>query len=109
MATFDKCLDKVLVLSTAHLRESSFNWVDRDMDDQFGHLAGLKWQYGWMIYTTNVIDADESWPAEFVHILKVAHCMGVDWVRFDCDAQCCDAFPIFEGEEIVEGTRQECL
>jgi hypothetical protein len=88
-AELEKRLDSIIVLSTSHLSEATKQWLERDLKD--GLLAGMSWEYGWMVFTSNA--HDERVPEDLRNILRVCDEHEFYWVRFDCDALSCPVFP----------------
>lgn len=88
---------EVLVLSTAHLsaREGKTKAADWP-------VAVLDWEHGFEVYVSDAhINCEipghspEDWPG----LLEVSRCargIGVDWVRFDCDADTMEGLTVYE-------------
>lgn len=92
-AALAACAEQTLVLSTAHVEQSTGQWIEADLPNSDGLMVGADWQYGWMLYTGN---HEGPIPQEPAHVLKTAHEHGYEWVRFDCDAPRCEALPVFD-------------
>lgn len=87
----EKCLDSVVVLSTSHLCEATKQRLESDLKSPDGLLAGMSWEYGWMVFTSNC--HDERVPADLRNVMRVCDEHDFCWVRFDCDSPSCPAFP----------------
>lgn len=92
-------VEKVLVLSTAHLCDEAFELLStcHPWRGEEQHTARLPWtipnEYGWSLYV------DEQWanpdpeqqpyveapPDSVIAALVFAHKYGFDWIRFDGD------------------------
>lgn len=86
-----KHLDSVVLLSTSHLSEATKQWLEKDLKSPDGLMAGMSWEYGWMVFASNA--HDERVPADLRNILRVCEEHEFYWVRFDGDALSCSVFP----------------
>lgn len=80
-------INKMWALSTAHLRESTCNWLDKR-----GNYP--KGEYGWFVYVSE--DYVPGTPNELKVIFAKARELGVSWIEFDCDAPIVDDLVIFD-------------
>ena len=87
----ERHIEPVVVLSTSHLSEATKHWLTTDFARRDGLMAGMDWEYGWMVFTGNW--AAEGVPEDLQNILKVCNDHNYSWVRFDCDALESLAFP----------------
>jgi hypothetical protein len=89
-AELDKATEPVVTISTSHLSEATKEWLSKDLLRRDGKMAGMEWDYGWMLFVGNW---DEDTPEDLACILKTCNDYAYSWVRFDCDAPACRAFP----------------
>lgn len=82
-------IEKLLVLSTAHLTPIACN----------GYLPGFihaypKADYGWFVYVPAMLDEDT--PDSLADCLDFAHGHKIEWVMFDRDAPKVRGLPIYD-------------
>lgn len=82
---------RVLVLSTAHLTEGEGRARGEDFP-----CACAEWpSYGFFCYVADIdenIPEPDAWPGLYA-CAKFAASKGLEWVRFDCDADTVDELP----------------
>ena len=85
---------KMLVLSTAHLRPKTCNeWL------RFKHLWACyeKGEYGWFLHVEGYSLMNDDWdvPKELLAILEYAHKHSFDWIMFDRDGPVQDGLVVY--------------
>lgn len=101
--------ERVLAISTGHIRKSTQDWIVQQLGLCYPHgeppvLVGTPANdggNGWFVHITtseNARDYGAHLPGELAHILRIAKVHGFTWLRFDCDRKCVPHFPEFDYE-----------
>jgi len=85
-------IDRVLVMSLAHLSDATADAFERN--DQ-ATPAFLQWEYGVQVWVDDHPDTFEIYP-ELPALMKFAHNLACNWIRFDDDGQVYPDFPVFD-------------
>jgi hypothetical protein len=86
-------IQKVLVLSTAHITEQTNNAL------LSGEVRNMVVTYadGYFIYApASAVDMDDNMPGELKFLLGYARGLGCDWLRLDCDADTREDLPSWD-------------
>lgn len=98
----------ILDLSTAHLSDATFTWVDnmvsRERDPDLRNLGQtppisiMEREEGFFISTAHAdaVHENPDIPADLMHILRFAHANDQQYVLFDCDGPVQDGLPVYE-------------
>lgn len=95
-------IDKVLVLSTAHLKQEEAERLDDE--DSFALLSYMRWDYGWQFYVsldTELETLQKNWASlglseGFYSALSLAYKLGCEWLRLDTDGDTDEDLPHYE-------------
>ena len=88
-------IDKMLVLSTAHIKKETGDALDAD--GGMCWLTSLSWQcYGWILWVEDQPMPEEVGYPDLAAIFALARERGCSWVRLDCDGLKADALEVFE-------------
>lgn len=80
---------KILVLSTAHVREETGRMLDNTDHELWPVSGGPYGDVGWFVYAHDE-DVDGNIPEEMMAVFEFARANGCDNVLFDCDAEVID-------------------
>lgn len=88
-------IDRTLVCSTAHLTEEDCQDFFHETTDLVVYEMG---EYGWMVMARPIDRelTDERHSDNLERLLAFAREHECDWIRFDCDADTIEGFPVFE-------------
>lgn len=87
-------VDKVLVVSTAHISEATRDKIHEDVIE--GIHAVPRDEYGWMIYVTDLEPEERAAaPLELVKLLDHARERDCTWLMLDCDGPTAEGFDRF--------------
>lgn len=85
--TASAAIEPMLVLSTAHIAETTCNLFL----PEYSGPAWRKGDYGWFVYV--VEDDDRDLPTDLVACFTLAREKGAFWIMFDRDAPTLSALP----------------
>lgn len=84
-------VERMLVLSTAHLTEDTCNrWLSEEAGPAYP-----KGEFGWFVYA-HWSETVQPMPAELAACLAYAVAKGCEWVMFDCDASSVEGLQLFD-------------
>lgn len=95
-------IQKVLTLSTAHIKESTANRLDRDPDDNnLGLCVYQKADYGYFIYLDAITPElmaqySESIPRDLYDCIGLALSVGCNILCLDCDGEELPFLPTYD-------------
>jgi len=81
-------------LSTAHLKPSTREWLERVSSDQ-GNLSHWVAPYGWFLYCDEE-NGDDSIPSDAFACMTYARQHGADYILFDRDADQLTDLDVYE-------------
>ena len=94
-------IEQVLVFSTTHITKEDDYKLSTLTDSE---LMIDKHEYGYRVYISNVPHElesiiyairEEGMSEAFINLYKLAHSMGVQWIKFDCDGTIYKELPTF--------------
>ena len=98
-------IDKVVVVSTAHVPHDSGKAINRDADG-FGSGNGFpdatfRGEYGWIVVlpeddSTSEVSLRANGQEWLIPIVAFARTVGAGYVRFDSDGEVIELLPVFE-------------
>jgi len=95
----DNIIQKILVISTAHIKEETSDWLKEEIEDgQTGLVAYEKSDYGYLILIQDDIAENgvSGVPEDLLRLYRFAHSVGVEWIMLDCDAPEICEVPVYE-------------
>ena len=120
-------IERVAVVSTAHLSRAEIDRADQLREEAWPSVAYHTPSYGYVVWVGSDMDSLLSSmecghrdPADYPGLLAVAmacHAQGLTWVRFDVDADKVSGLPVFpyeldasgdEDEECIAGGTPDC-
>ncbi len=102
----------LLELSTGHLSHATFVWLENRAGAASESPAVVSTRHGWFVSTPCL---DPDWgtdaflPPDLRLCLRVARGRGAGWILFDQDAEEAPGLPLYQGNEIVDGTSDDPL
>lgn len=93
---------KVLGLSTAHIRETTANLLERESDENNLGLTVYPFAYGYWVFVNNSItekdneDYDSNIPKDLMECMQLAHQNDCQWIQFDCDGPEETTLPLYQ-------------
>ncbi len=91
-------LEKILILSTAHLSVATLDYLNATHSDLWPH-SGNRVDYGFLMYAHDerpTFDPGKKCPDEVWACCVKARELGADWLKFDCDADEIDGLEVFD-------------
>lgn len=93
-------INRMLTLSTAHIKESTNNWLENEPQYLSPLVAYKKDEYSWFIYMSSEIIAlteeCEQLPDDLAAILNLARENNCDWMCLDCDGEILEGLPVYD-------------
>lgn len=86
-------IQKILTISTAHIKESTAKRLDKDPDDNnLGLCVYNKADFGWFIYlstiTSEILEQyKKTLPEDLYNCISLAISVGCDILCLDCDGE----------------------
>jgi len=94
---YDSQIEKMLVISTAHVTKETATALDRRGATMGGLLSYPHGEYGWMFYIAYVEKVDEDIvPDELMAAARYAQGLGCTWLLLDRDAGAIADLPTWE-------------
>lgn len=93
-----KYAEPMLNISTAHLKESTAEWIRNDLASEDGYLSGTPWStYGWILWTNTWGRGEfpNDIPADLANCLQFARVHGFLYLKLDCDAETVNDLPVW--------------
>lgn len=94
-------ITKMLTLSTAHISESTSEWLS--LEPETNHLGlsvyektGSGESYGWFIYLTKGAESGKNIPDDLKRCMQLARDMDAGVLCLDCDGPVLDYLPQYE-------------
>lgn len=84
----ENIIQKMLVISTSHIKESTSHWLSGEIECPRNIIAYEKSEYGFLILVQDDEDREDlvNVPSDFQHLYQYARSLGIDWIMLDRDA-----------------------
>lgn len=89
-------MDRLLTLSTAHIKEETAAYLDSEADEDTGTgpIPIEKMNYGWLVYVSDYKNMDDV-PVDLINCISYAEAVGADVICFDGDGPQVEELPSY--------------